>query len=176
MEKILNEGLENKTCHNGFEGKSYTLFELRKTANEYKSDDPNIEKTKAKHKNIYNCLEDTVPQNLLKKVYKLDENYKEEWRPVKITTKLPYCVSSLGRIAIDIGNGKRKILLQEDMKDTKTGQLKKGYLAISYENDKNVIGILNHSICIYNFIGWAFYPESKKENLDINRINNNGYD
>lgn len=176
MEDILDKGLENKSSHNGYKGKIYTLAELRKTANEYKANNSNIELTKEKHKKIYNCLEEKVSQHLLKEIYNLEDDYVEEWLPVKVETKLPYCVSSLGRIAIDLGNGKRKILLQEDIMDISTGCLKKGYLCISFENDKSVTGKLNHSICIYNFVGWTFYPESISEKLDIHHINNNGYD
>ncbi|MCR4626785.1 MAG: hypothetical protein K5640_03990, partial [Treponema sp.] len=131
IKKLLNEGLEKETLHCGYEGKIYTLFDLR-NVDKYKADDPNIGTTKEKYKKIYNCLKDIVPPNLLREVYGIEGNFVENWLPVKINTKLPYCVSNLGRIAIDLGNSKRKILLQEDMKDTKTGQLKKGYLAISY--------------------------------------------
>ena len=176
MENILDKGIETKSLHNGYKGKAYTLLELRKTANEYKADNPNIDLIKKKHKKVYNCLKENVPHYLLSEVYGLKEDYAEIWLPVKIATKLPYCVSSLGRIAIDLGNNKRKILLQADMRDEKTGLLKKGYLAISYENDELVEGKLNHSTCVYNFVGWTFYPESIRENLDIHHINNNGYD
>lgn len=176
IKTLLDEGLENKIFHKGYNGRVYTLLELRNTANEYKAADPNILKIKEKYQKVYNCLDEKVSKKVLKEVYEIDNDFVEEWRPVTIRTLLPYCVSNLGRIAIDLGNGKRQILLQEDYKDFKTGKLKYGYLCISFENDKKVKGRLNHSTCIYNFIGYAFYPDSVEQNLDIHHINNNGYD
>lgn len=176
IKAILNEGLHETVFHKGYDNKIYTLQQLRKTANEYKADDPNILQTKKKHQQVYNCLEEKVPSKILYEVYELDNDFVEIWLPVKIKTKVPYCVSNLGRIAVDLGNNKRKILLQEDYKDFKSNKIKHGYLCISFENDKKFKGTLNHSTCVYNYIGWTFFPESLSQKLDIHHINNNGYD
>ena len=167
--EILDDGLDEIII--GYAEKEYTLRELRETANYYKSSDPNIDKTKEKHSKIYNYPEQIIPYEILKNTYNLDENFKEIWRPVPLETKLKYCVSNLGRIAVDFGNNKREILIQDDISG------KKGYLIISYENTAKNLGKLNHSICIYQFIAHAFLMHTSDDyTKHIHHIDNNGYD
>ena len=162
----LNNGLEKTVT--GFNNISYSLYELRNSANNFKTTDPaeyRFEVIK-KYSKIYQCKDPIIPSCILEKVYGVSKKFEEEWVPVpdwfysfyKIA-KLKYEVSNLGRIRID-----NTILIQEAYKD--------GYLVISRNNDVPQVG--NHSIEIYKFISAAFFGNPKGR--DIHHINNNGYD
>lgn len=162
----LDEGLENKVI--GYNNISYSLYELRNSANNYLTYDPvNYRKEIIrKYSKIYNCREQIVPLNLLEEVYGLDCNFVEKWVQVpdwfytmyKVASN-NYQVSNLGRIKIN-----DTILLQEAYKD--------GYLVISNKN--NISGIGDNSKEIFYFISAAFFGKSNGK--VIHHINNNGYD
>ena len=162
----LDEGLENKVI--GYNNISYSLYELRNSANNYLTYDPvNYRKEIIrKYSKIYNCREQIVALNLLEEVYGLDCNFVEKWVQVpdwfytmyKLASN-NYQVSNLGRIKIN-----DTILLQEAYKD--------GYLVISNKN--NISGIGDNSKEIFYFISAAFFGKSNGK--VIHHINNNGYD
>lgn len=162
----LDEGLENKVI--GYNNISYSLYELRNSANNYLTYDPVKYRKEIirKYSKIYNCREQIVPLNLLEEVYGLDCNFVEKWVQVpdwfytmyKVASN-NYQVSNLGRIKIN-----DTILLQEAYKD--------GYLVISNKN--NISGIGDNSKEIFYFISAAFFGKSNGK--VIHHINNNGYD
>ena len=167
--KDLDLGLSEQV--EGYNHRSYTLEQLRETANKYRWDDPQIENIKTKHSKVYNYSEENIPPDLLQQVYPaLLKDFKEEWRPIQEwfyayynIKNLSYEVSNLGRIRIG-----KEYLLQDD----KEGY--HGYLVISKENvEKNPL-VKNHSVEIYKFISAAFLgsPADKQ----IHHIDNNGYD
>ena len=167
----LDVGLD--TIVTGYNKKNYSLAELRETANKYKWNNPNIEEIKKKHEKIYNCKEEYIPLAVIKEVYDIDDSFKEIWKKVSLKTAVPYCVSNLGRIAkiVKEENGnilEKEILLQKDIKN------KKGYLFISYENDKEKNDCFNHSTYVYEFISNAFLGD--KGNKRVHHIDNSGYD
>ena len=165
---ILNIGLEETV--KGYNNETFSLSELRASSNRYRWNDPYIMETKIKHESIYNNLNERIPLDLVKKVYGVNDDFMEIWEKVSWNTRVPYCVSNLGRIAkyekeekgVFIG---KEILLQTDIKD------KKGYLVISYDNNQEG---LNHTTCIYEFIANAFFGDKKDK--QIHHIDNNGYD
>jgi len=162
----LDKGLDKKVA--GYNNISYSLYELRNSANNFHTYDPKNYRNIMikKYSQIYNCREQIVPLNLLEEVYGLDWNFVEKWVQVpdwfysfyNIALN-NYQVSNLGRIKIN-----DTILLQEAYKD--------GYLVISKEN--NVSEVNNHTVEIYKFISAAFF--GKPNGKDIHHINNNGYD
>lgn len=166
----LDKGLDAVVT--GYNGRKYTLYELRNSANNFKLDDPQEyrEIIKEKYKKIYNCTEVKIPAEDLKEIYGLDESFVEEWETVPdwFFTKysiaaLQYEVSSLGRLRIG-----EKYLKQEAYKD--------GYLVISTDNP-NCPEAKNHSVEIYKFIAAAFLGKlHHTDTYNIHHIDNNGYD
>ena len=162
----LDEGLEKEVV--GYNNISYSLYELRNTANNFHTYDPTNYRNVVikKYSKIYNCREQIVPLNLLEEVYGLDWNFEEKWvqipewfYPLYNIALKNYQISNLGRIKIN-----DTILIQEAYKD--------GYLVISKKN--NVTGVDNHSVEIYKFVSAAFL--GKPNGNAIHHINNNGYD
>ena len=155
----------------GYNGRLYSLYELSLSANNYTINASENVRNQIvdKYSQVYNCLEEKIPDYILKTVYGLDENFKEIWKVVpkwfytlKGTTDYKYEVSNLGRIRFNDKNNEKKYLLQKAEKY--------GYLKISDANP----GEFNHSINIYEFISSAFLGESIGKH--IHHINNNGYD
>ena len=162
----LDEGLEKTVI--GYNSIIYSLYELRNSANNYYTFDPENYRKEIikKYSKIYNCREQIIPLNLLEEVYGLDCNFVEKWVQVPdwfytmyTVASNNYQVSNLGRIKIN-----DTILLQEAYKD--------GYLVISNKN--NISDTQNHSKEIYYFISAAFF--GKPNGKTIHHINNNGYD
>lgn len=162
----LNNGLEKIVI--GFNNINYSLYELRNSANNFKTTDPADYRSVVikKYSKIYQCKDPNIPSYILEEVFGLSKNFKEEWVPVPDwfysfynVAVLNYEVSNLGRIRID-----NTILIQEAYKD--------GYLVISKNND--VPQVKNHSVEIYKFISAAFL--GNPNGRDIHHINNNGYD
>ncbi len=157
----------------GYNGRLYSLYELSLSANNYTINAPENVRNQIvdKYSKVYNCLEEKIPDYILKTVYGLDENFKEIWKVVpkwfyklKDTSDNKYEVSNLGRIRFYNKNNEKKFLLQKAKEY--------GYLKISEDN--NYPEITNHSINIYEFISSAFLGEPIGKH--IHHINNNGYD
>ena len=144
----------------GYNEKKYTLYELRCSANNYKTSDPKEyrEIIKNKYAKVYNCIESEVPVSILKEVYGYDMNFKEIW---------DYYASNLGRMR-HFG----KIMLQDD-KDL-NGILRLVDYGEDVENEHN----FNKSTPVYRFVGMAFFNGAliQSENKHIHHIDNNGYD
>lgn len=162
----LDEGLEKTVI--GFNNIKYSLYELRNSANNFKTNDPGNYRSEIikKYSKIYNCKETIIPLNLMEEVYGLNCDFKEQWvqipdwfYPMYEIALNNYQVSNLGRIKVN-----DTILIQEAYKD--------GYLVIS--NNNRVPGVNNHSVEIYKFVSAAFL--GKPDGRDIHHINNNGYD
>ena len=153
----------------GYNGKKYTFYELRCSANNYQTSDPKEcrQKLKNKYAQVYNCIEAEVPPSILKEVYGLDSNFKEIWEPVPGYKKNDYYASNLGRIR-HFG----KIMLQDDKNLN-------GYLRLkNYADDiKNQHGF-NRTTPVYRFIASAFFKDlyNCSEAKHVHHINNNGYD
>ena len=83
----LDEGLDEKVI--GFDGKTFTLRELRVTANEYTAKAPIEERKSIKEKfeQIFNCDKEKIPDELLKEVYGDNIKTKEIWKPVPLYKK-----------------------------------------------------------------------------------------
>lgn len=172
IKELLNEGLEKETEIKCYNGRIYTLYELRASANNYKARDSHLyrEILKKKYSRIYNCSEENIPIEFLKEVYGINEN-KEVWKKLDEFKNEDYSVSNYGRIKhFD------KLVKQEEHKELS------GYLYMTgYLNDENTEFSGNTTIEVYKFIAAGFYPEYCKvyENpygYDIHHINNNGYD
>ena len=127
----LDEGLEKTVI--GYNSIIYSLYELRNSANNYHTFDPENYRKEIikKYSKIYNCREQIIPLNLLEEVYGLDCNFVEKWVQVPdwfytmyTVASNNYQVSNLGRIKIN-----DTILLQEAYKD--------GYLVISNKNNRS---------------------------------------
>ena len=148
----LDVGLDKNCECKGYNGRIYTLYELRNSANNYKSTDDikYREATKKKHEKVYNCKEEKVPQDILEEVYGLDSSFVENWRTSYKGSRNTYLVSNLGRIKL---NG--KILEQKDDSN-------KGYLKIDKTN------------LSYKMIATAFFGNTN--GFHIHHINNNGFD
>ena len=155
----LDEGLDEKVF--GYKGIEYSLYELRNSANNFRTDDAKCYRNiaKAKYSKIYNCESETIPANLLEEVYGLSESFKEIWREVPDNKK--YTVSNLGRIKL---NG---ILVHQDDNNF-NGYLKMTKTVEGKDSD-------NHSENIYIFVAKAFFS-NYKEGMHVHHINNNGYD
>lgn len=155
----LDEGLDEKVF--GYKGIEYSLYELRNSANNFRTDYAKCYRNiaKAKYSKIYNCEQDFVPVKLLEEVYGLDETFKEIWREVPDNKK--YTVSNLGRIKL---NG---ILVHQDDENF-NGYLKMTKTTEGKDSD-------NRSENIYIFVAKAFFS-NYKEGMHVHHINNNGYD
>lgn len=155
----LDEGLDEKVF--GYKGIEYSLYELRNSANNFRTDDAKCYRNivKAKYSKIYNCEQDFVPVKLLEEVYGLDETFKEIWREVPDNKK--YTVSNLGRIRL---NG---VLVHQDDNNF-NGYLKMTKTVEGKDSD-------NRSENIYIFVAKAFFS-NYKEGMHVHHINNNGYD
>ncbi len=155
----------------GYNGRKYPLYELRCSANNYKSSDPKEyrEIIKNKYSKVYNCIESEVPLSILREVYGYDINFKEIWEPVSGYKNKDYYASNLGRIK-HFG----KIMLQDD-KDL-NGILRLVDYGEDVENEYN----FNKSTPVYRFVGMAFFDgaviQNENENKHIHHIDNNGYD
>lgn len=156
----LDEGLDEKVF--GYKGIEYSLYELRNSANNFRTDDAKCYRniTKAKYSKIYNCESETIPANLLEEVYGLSEAFKEIWREVPDNKK--YTVSNLGRIKL---NG---ILVYQDDENF-NGYLKMTKTTEGKDSD-------NRSENIYIFVAKAFFSLEELHGKCIHHINNNGYD
>lgn len=156
----LDEGLDEKVF--GYKGIEYSLYELRNSANNFRTDDTKCYRNiaKAKYSKIYNCEQDFVPVKLLEEVYGLDETFKEIWREVPDNKK--YTVSNLGRIKL---NG---ILVHQDDENF-NGYLKMTKTTEGKDSD-------NRSENIYIFVAKAFFSLEELHGKCIHHINNNGYD
>ena len=156
----LDEGLEEKVF--GYKGIEYSLYELRNSANNFRTDDAKCYRNiaKSKYSKIYNCEQDFVPVKLLEEVYGLDETFKETWREVSDNKK--YTVSNLGRIKL---NG---VLVHQD-DDNFNGYLKMTKTIEGKDSD-------NRSENIYTFVAKAFFSLEELNGKSIHHINNNGYD
>ncbi len=162
----LDAGLDTEVI--GYNKRRYSLYELRNSANNYKTGDPQEYRSQIRDKyaRIYNCKEQNVPLYLLEEVYGLDSAFEEKWEAVPgwfysmyEIALLDYKASNLGRIKVN-----DTILEQEAYQD--------GYLVISSNN--SVPGVNNHSVNIYTFISAAFL--GKPDGRVVHHINNNGYD
>lgn len=155
----LDEELDEKVF--GYKGIEYSLYELRNSANNFRTDDAKCYRNiaKAKYSKIYNCESETIPANLLEEVYGLSEAFKEIWREVPDNKK--YTVSNLGRIKL---NG---ILVHQDDNNF-NGYLKMTKTVEGKDSD-------NRSENIYIFVAKAFFS-NYKEGMHVHHINNNGYD
>ena len=171
IKELLNKGLEEETEVKNYNGRIYTLYELRASANNFKANDSKTcrEKLKKKYSKIYNCKTEVIPVELLREVYEINEN-NEVWKNLDEFRNKDYSVSSYGRIK-HFG----KLVKQEEHKELS------GYLyMVSYLNeDTKFTG--NTSIEVYKFISAGFYNENykvyeQKHEYDIHHINNNGYD
>ena len=153
----------------GCNGKEYTLYELRCSANNFQTTDPKEcrEIIKNKYAKVYNCVEAEVPISILKEVYGYDINFKEIWEPVFGYKNKDYYASNLGRIK-HFG----KIMLQDDKE--LNGILRLVDYGEDVENEYN----FNKSTPVYRFVGMAFFNGAliQCENKHIHHINNNGYD
>lgn len=156
----LDEGLDEKVF--GYKGIEYSLYELRNSANNFRTDDAKCYRNiaKVKYSKIYNCESETIPANLLEEVYGLDETFKEIWREVPDNKK--YTVSNLGRIKL---NG---ILVHQDDENF-NGYLKMTKTTEGKDSD-------NRSENIYVFVAKAFFSLEELHGKCIHHINNNGYD
>lgn len=156
----LDEGLDEKVF--GYKGIEYSLYELRNSANNFRTDAAKCYRNiaKAKYSKIYNCEQDFVPVKLLEEVYGLDETFKEIWREVPDNKK--YTVSNLGRIKL---NG---ILVHQDDENF-NGYLKMTKTTEGKDSD-------NRSENIYIFVAKAFFSLEELHGKCIHHINNNGYD
>lgn len=151
----LDIGLDKKCECKGYNGRIYTLYELRNSANNYKaSDDVKYrEAIKKKHEQVYNCEYEQVPQDILEEVYGLDSHFVEIWKRVPSYTRDEVLASNLGRIKC-----KGKIVKQDDAS-------LKGYLKGVDDGVKNLV---------YKIIAEAFYGST--QGYHIHHINNNGFD
>lgn len=149
----LDIGLEKETENRGYNGRIYTLYELRNSANNYKSsDDVKYRKvTQTKHEKVYNCKEEKVPQAILKEVYGLDSSFVEKWEKVTSYKDFEVLVSNLGRIKKD-----KEFVTQKD-------DSIKGYLKAWCD-----------SVLVYKLVAEAFYGST--EGFHIHHINKNGFD
>ena len=171
IKELLNEGLEKETEIKCYNGRIYTLYELRASANDYKARDSKLyrEILKKKYSKIYNCSEENIPIEFLKEVYGINEN-KEVWKSLDEFKNENYSVSNYGRIKhFD------KLVKQEEHKEL-SGYL---YMAAYLNEDTKFTG--NTSIEVYKFISAGFYSANykvyePKHIYDIHHINNNGYD
>ncbi len=156
----LDEGLDEKVF--GYKGIEYSLYELRNSANNFRTDDAKCYRNiaKVKYSKIYNCESETIPANLLEEVYGLSESFKEIWRKVPDNKK--YTVSNLGRIKL---NG---ILVHQDDENF-NGYLKMTKTTEGKDSD-------NRSENIYIFVAKAFFSLEELHGKCIHHINNNGYD
>lgn len=156
----LDEGLDEKVF--GYKGIEYSLYELRNSANNFRTDDAKCYRNiaKVKYSKIYNCESETIPANLLEEVYGLSESFKEIWREVPDNKK--YTVSNLGRIKL---NG---ILVHQDDENF-NGYLKMTKTTEGKDSD-------NRSENIYVFVAKAFFSLEELHGKCIHHINNNGYD
>lgn len=168
-ENVLDEGLDQEVT--GYDGAKYTLAKLRKTANLFAANNPDIAKVKEKHSKVYNCTADKVPPEILKEVYGLDENFKEEWEPdPSYSNPKEYEVSNLGRIK-HFG----KIMLQDDARD-ENGKESKGYLVMTKCSDENDKRNFNKSDYVYNYVARAFLNKKEGDGYQVHHKDNNGYD
>ena len=153
----LDKGLEKEVT--GYNGRKYTLYELRNSANNFTiNDDWEYRKcTKEKYSKVYNCQEETVPAGILKEVYGLDESFEEKW--LKDEVRKGYEASNLGRVKY---NG--KLILQDD--ENHNGKLRLTTF-IDGEEAPNV------TEPVYRFVAETFYGNSTGH---VHHINNNGYD
>lgn len=165
----LNENLEQKV--QGY-NKSYTLYELRETANQYSSKVSIFERIKIKQqfRKIYNCDKEIIPIDLLKEVYGKDVNPKEYWLPVPLYKRVingepEYSVSNFGRIK-HFGI----LMLQGDMVGKELG----GYLVMK-DYTRPIDYSFDTTTCVYRFVAAAFLPNFTK-GYQVHHINNNGYD
>lgn len=156
----LDEGLDEKVF--GYKGIEYSLYELRNSANNFRTDDAKCYRNiaKVKYSKIYNCESETIPANLLEEVYGLSESFKEIWRKVPDNKK--YTVSNLGRIKL---NG---ILVHQDDENF-NGYLKMTKTTEGKDSD-------NRSENIYIFVAKAFFSLEELHGKCIHHINNKGYD
>ena len=171
MEAAKNQELDKNLNDEvfGYNGKKYTLYELRCSANNYLTSDPKEcrQKLKEKYAKVYNCIEQEVPPSILKEVYSLDSNFKEICEPVSGYTKNDYYASNLGRIR-QFG----KIMLQDDTNLN-------GYLYLKdYAEGSNKLYKFKSTTPVYTFIACAFFKDFNNgtELKHIHHINNNGYD
>lgn len=171
IKELLNEGLEKETEIKCYNGRIYTLYELRASANNYKAGDSKLyrEILKKKYSKIYNCSEENIPIELLKEVYGINEN-KEVWKNLDEFKNKNYSVSNYGRI-----KHLKKLVKQEEHEELSGYLYMCGYL----NEDTEFTG--NTSIEVYKFISAGFYSYNykvyeTKHTFDIHHINNNGYD
>ena len=154
IKELLNEGLENETLVKGYNHRTYTLYELRASANNYKAKDSKECRSllKKKYSKIYNCADEVIPVELLQEVYGINEN-NEDWFPVDEFKNKDYLVSNYGRIK-HFG----KLVKQEELKDLS------GYLYMTgYLNEKTKF-TGNTSKEVYKFI--ANIAKYMKKNMN----------
>lgn len=166
----LDEGLDEKVI--GFDGKTFTLRELRVTANEYTAKAPIEERKSIKEKfeQIFNCDKEKIPDELLKEVYGDNIKTKEIWKPVPLYKKekdgeAEYSASNFGRI-----KHYGIIMKQGD----KLGKEYGGYLVMK-DYTRPAEYKFDSTTCVYRFVAAAFLP-NYKEGMHVHHINNNGYD
>lgn len=166
----LDEGLDEKVI--GFDGKTFTLRELRVTANEYTAKAPIEERKSIKEKfeQIFNCDKEKIPDELLKEVYGDNIKTKEIWKPVPLYKKekdgeAEYSASNFGRI-----KHYGIIMKQGD----KLGKEYGGYLVMK-DYTRPTEYKFDSTTCVYRFVAAAFLP-NYKEGMHVHHINNNGYD
>lgn len=166
----LDEGLDEKVI--GFDGKTFTLRELRVTANEYTAKAPIEERKSIKEKfeQIFNCDKEKISDELLKEVYGDNIKTKEIWKPVPLYKKekdgeAEYSASNFGRI-----KHYGIIMKQGD----KLGKEYGGYLVMK-DYTRPAEYKFDSTTCVYRFVAAAFLPNYKK-GMHVHHINNNGYD
>lgn len=166
----LDEGLDEKVI--GFDGKIFTLKELRATANEYTAKAPVEERKsiKKKFEQIFNCNKDKIPDELLKEVYGGNIKTAEIWKQVPLYKKekdgeAEYSVSNFGRI-----KHYGIIMKQGD----KLGKEYGGYLVMK-DYTRPAEYKFDSTTCVYRFVAAAFFP-NYKVGMHVHHINNNGYD
>ena len=166
----LDEGLDEKVI--GFDGKTFTLRELRVTANEYTAKTPIEERKSIKEKfeQIFNCDKEKIPDELLKEVYGDNIKTEEIWKKVPLyktekNGEAEYSVSNFGRI-----KHYGIIMKQGD----KLGKEYGGYLVMK-DYTRPAEYNFDSTTCVYRFVAAAFLPNYKK-GMHVHHINNNGYD
>ncbi len=167
----LDEGLDKEVI--GFDGKPFTLKELRVTANDYTSKTPIEERKSIKEKfeQIFNCNKDKIPDELLKEVYGNNIKAEELWLPVPLyknkKDKPPvYSVSNFGRI-----KHYGIIMKQGD----KLGKEYGGYLVMK-DYTRPAEYKFDSTTCVYQLVAKAFFSREEFKGKQIHHINNNGYD
>ena len=152
----LDEGLAKIVI--GFDGKTFTLRELRVTANEYTAKTPIEERKSIKEKfeQIFNCDKEKIPDELLKEVYGDNIKTEEIWKKVPLyktekNGEAEYSVSNFGRI-----KHYGIIMKQGD----KLGKEYGGYLVMK-DYTRPAEYKFDSTTCVYRFVAAAFFPNYK---------------